>query len=78
MTRGLTLQINDIFSKWGTVGNISAKTEDICYRAEKGPTGHTTPTPSPTHPQPLPFPSAYKKFWVANTCNFKGLAIAIQ
>ena len=41
---GLTLQNQYCFSKWDTICNVTAKHEDFCYGAEKGPYGH------PTHP----------------------------
>ena len=37
---GLTLQNQYCFSKWDTISNVSAKNEDFCYGAEKGPYGH--------------------------------------
>ena len=37
---GLTLQNQYYFSKWDTIGKISAKNENFCYGGEKGPYGH--------------------------------------
>ena len=39
--KGLRCKINTVFSKWDIIGNVSAKNEDFCYGAGKGPYGHS-------------------------------------
>ena len=40
---GLTLQNQCRFSKWDTIGDVSAKIGDFCYGAEKWSYGHPDP-----------------------------------